>query len=319
MRFAPTRHVVLALAVLLPACAGGLSTAYGPPTSTPAASRPRLRSSGPRLPPVSGTNPASSGWAQAAPGVWTKGERLRTAHVAIQSDATPEDGLRVARLAEAHTRTLVSTFGDALDLRLPYEPLPLVVHARRSAFQEALQRAAPGHPGWGAFYDARTGAVHVCIEPAPSGSLPLQADVRHEMTHQILDLSTPMRGRSKIFTGGYLWLWEGFAAWSEGLGDPAGTDTRAPRRRRFESRRARREVASLPTLFGLDQHGFEGRHYDQSAVLVTFLLRDGVAGGRRAVLHNLRDLLRGSALPDDFERGLGMSATQLDAAWNQGR
>lgn len=239
--------------------------------------------------------------------------------MAVRSDAPEAAGRRVARLAEDHVGRLVSRYGGALDLRLPYEPLPVVVHAGRPSFQQALRQAAPGHPGWGAFYDARQGTVHVCLEPAPRGALPLEADLRHEMTHQILDLSTPMRGRGKIFTGLYLWLWEGFAAWSEGLGDAPGADTRAPRRERFERRRARGEATDLATLFRLGQDRFEGRHYDQSAVLVTFLMDDGVEGGRRAVLATLRDLLRGRTRQGDLERGIGMDAAALDRAWRQGR
>ena len=78
-------------------------------------------------------------------------------------------------------------------------------------------------------------------------------------------------------------------------------------------------MTDLPTLFALDQDRFEGRHYDQSAVLVTFLMADGVEGGRRAVLATLRDLLRGRARPGDLERGISMTAATLEAAWRQGR
>ena len=313
----PVAPLLVLLVASLPACASSLSTAYAPATTS--SDRPALRSGGERLPPASGMHPATSGWSEVEDGVWMQGNRLRTAHVAIRSDASAPEARRVARLAEAHVQRLISSYGVTLDLRLPTEPLPVVLHATRPAFQQALQRAAPGHPGWGAFYDARSGTVHVCIEPAPRGALPLEADLRHEMTHQILDLSTPMRGRGAIFGGNYLWLWEGFAAWSEGLGDAPGTDTRGPRRVRFETRRARGEVTDLPTLFALDQDRFEGRHYDQSAVLVTFLMADGVEGGRRAVLATLRDLLRGRARPGDLERGISMTAASLDAAWHQGR
>jgi len=318
----PCRLAAACLPLLLAACATPLPTA--PAGALAGSDRPPVRVGGERLPAWSGNDPASGGRRKVAGLVWLgpgeapgAGGRYRTDHVVLGSDAPPEASLRVARLAEDHVRALVGGYGDALDLRLPQEPLPVVLHERREAFKAALREAAPDHPGWGAFYDAREGTVHVCLEAAPSGALPLQADVRHEMTHQILDLSTPARGRGAIFEGHYLWLWEGFAAWTESLGDPPGTDSGAARRARFDVRRARGEVTDLPTLFDLGQTGFEGRHYDESAVLVAFLMDDGVRDGRRAVLHTLRDLMRDRARRGDLERGIAMTAAALDAAWRE--
>lgn len=289
--------------------------------------------------PISGANPSSYGWVKVGDLLWvgpTEGEawatpegraaalsgnggpsdfRVRTAHVFLHSNARPPGSVAVARLAEAHVQNLFARFGDALDLRSPVEPLPLVLHANRSSFGLVLAQAAPGHPGWGAFYDATHGTVHVCVEDAPRGALPLGADVRHEMTHQVLDLSTPAVGRSRIFGGHYLWLWEGFAVWTEGLGDTPGEDTRQPRRKRFLTRRARGEVEPLATLVRLDQSAFEGRHYDQCGILLDFLMRDGVEGGRNAVLSTLADVLRDRAAPHTFEQRIGMDIAALDAAW----
>lgn len=309
--------------------------------SSPSArlARPRLRSGPVRMPSVSGTDPAVLGlvkvddllwvrpseaetWAQAirAPegAVGSRARHsLRTDHVSLRVDVDPATAARVAGLAEAHVRHLMRRYGDALDLRLPHEPLPVVVHGTRPAFRDALSRAVSGHPGWGAFYASRTGTVHVCVEPAPAGALPLAADVRHEMTHQILDLSTPPAGRARIYQGHHLWLWEGFAAFTEGLGDRAGSDTGRLRRERFATRRSRQEVASLLRLMQLDQASFEGRHYDQAAALVAFLMDDGVPRSRSATLGTLRALLANEAADDEFERRLGQGAYSLELEWRR--
>lgn len=233
----------------------------------------------------------------------------------IRSGALPDVSLEVARRAQAHVEMLVRTYGDALDLRLPTEPLPVFVHATRASFAEALASITPSHPGWGAFYDSLRGTVHVSVEPAPRASLPLLADLRHEMTHQILDLSTPPIDRFRIFRGEGLWLWEGFAAACEALGDAPGEDTDRLRRERFTLRRDRGEAAPLSVLFHLDQTSFQGRHYDQCAVLTTWLLNDGMPGSRAAVLSALADILRGRMSANALERKLGQDAASIERAW----
>jgi hypothetical protein len=108
------------------------------------------------------------------------------------------------------------------------------------------------------------------------------------------------------------WLWEGFAVAQESLGGTPEGDARA---QRFAARRARGEVTPLAELFGLDQGSFTGRHYDQTANLVAFLLGDGVPGGRSAVLRTLGDALRGAAKAGAFGRRLGLPADELDRRW----
>ena len=93
------RHVASALALfglLLPACSGSMSAPTTQHVRAVSSDRPALRSAGERLPPVSGMNPAASEWAEVEAGVWISGLHLRTAHVSIRSDASEQDGRRVA-------------------------------------------------------------------------------------------------------------------------------------------------------------------------------------------------------------------------------
>jgi hypothetical protein len=244
----------------------------------------------------------------------SRGWRLRTDHVSLRTDVAWPEAVRLARVAETHVLRLFAEHGDALDLRFPDAPLPVVVHARRADFARDLAAAGEDAASWGAWYDARRGTVLAAAEPAASGPLPLDADLRHEMTHQALDLSTPAAGRHEILAGHHLWLWEGFAVVAEGLGTAAPGPARE-RRERFERRRRLGDVLPLHDLFVLPQAVFEGRHYDQAGSLVAFLMADGVPGGRAATLATLRDLLRGTAGRRAFLERVGLPASDLEARW----
>ncbi len=116
---------------------------------------------------------------------------------------------------------------------------------RREPRSPRPSRASPPPTrGGGPSTTPSAGPCTSAVEPAPRASLPLLADLRHEMTHQILDLSTPPIDRFRIFRGEGLWLWEGFAAACEALGDAPGEDTDRLRRERFTLRRDRGEVGT---------------------------------------------------------------------------
>lgn len=315
-----------------------------PPPSVPS-SRPLPAIADTRLPSFAGASPEARGWTQVAGLFWVRadqaaawaagrvhdgvawrprteagplevpaafGYRVRTDHVSLRTNASWLEAETLAREAEAHVRRFYAAYGDALDLRFPSGPLRVVAHRSRDEYGRALARVAPGHHGWGAFYDAATGTVHVSTEEAASGALPLRADLRHEMTHQMLDLS---RSRERGPPTTNLWLWEGIAVAAETLGDAPGDDTGRARRERFERRLGRGEVAPLRRLFLLGVAEFEGRHYDQLAALFPFLLADGVPGARKATLDSVLAVLRGARSRDAFERRLGMTADALDRAW----
>jgi hypothetical protein len=333
-------------ALLLAACSSGASLAPDPGASLP--DRPERRRVGPRLPSFSGTDPAGRGWVRVEDLLWMEAEHaepyarglvhdgrawvsidaplpagtppergflLRTDHVSLRTNLPWRAAVRVARVAERHVLLLFERHGEALDLRLPAAPLTVVASARRAEFEDRLRRVVADPVAWGAFYDATLGVVHVSAEPAPRGALPLEADLRHEMTHQILDLSTPTAGRGEIFEGLHFWLWEGIAVESEDLGDPPGQGAGRARLDRFRRRLAWNDYTPLPLLFVATQRDFEGKHYDQTASLMAFLGTGEVPGAREAVSATLRRLLAGQAEPGELERRLGLSARELEARW----
>lgn len=246
------------------------------------------------------------------------GFRVRKAHVDLRTNANWQDAVLIAGLAERHIKLLFAEVGAELDLHFPKAPLDVVVHATREDYRGALALALPGHHGWGAWYDDRTRTVHACLQPAPTGALPFQADLRHELTHQVLDGSTPRLGRARIPEGRGLWLWEGFAVWTETLGDETATDTRAPRRERFLKRVGRREVTPLARLVRLSQGEFQGRHYDQCGILLDHLMGARVPQGRDAVLETLADVLHGRWEGDPFPSRVGMGYAALERQWLNG-
>jgi hypothetical protein len=299
--------------------------------------------SGPRFPSFSGGDPGARGWRKVGDLLWVdadasplgagdggepvpppplapgtpaeSGYRLRSDHVTLRTNVAWEEAVRIARVAEAHVAALFRAYGEDLDLRLPDAPLAVLAVARRSEFDARLRRLVTEPVSWGAFYVSDSATVYVSHEPAPRGPLPLEADLRHEMTHQVLDLSTPNVGRARIFSGLYFWLWEGIAIHAEAFGDPPGRPANRERFDRFARRLASGSVTPLERFFRLAQAEFEGHHYDQAASLMRFLMEGGVPQGRAAVVETLRDVLRGRGRPDDFERRLGMGAAELEARW----
>lgn len=313
----------------------------------PDAARPARRTGGPRLPaPFGGADPASLGLVQAEGLVWLEGAdaplwgpggqgvrpqagappgqglTLRSHHVALATDLPAPEALPLLRAAQQQVEALLAAYGEALDLRLPAEPLPVTVFARRADFEALLATVVAEPTGWNAFYDARDGRVRVCAEPSPLAPLPVLADLRHELTHAVLDLSAPAPvPHDRILAGLHFWLWEGIAVHAETLTDPAGAGSAALRRQRLAARAAQGELTPVPALLRLPQTGFEGRHYDQVASVMRFLLADPELAPR--TLQLLRRLLRGDVLQNDPARDLGLSLEELDrrwrSAWAQGR
>ncbi|MDA1194506.1 MAG: hypothetical protein O2894_04915 [Planctomycetota bacterium] len=319
---------------------GGLAQSDQQTPDRPALYRP----DGPRLPAFSGVDPARRGWTKVDGLLWIEashaeayaaglvpsggsfvsarqmlppttpadeGFRLRTDHLAVHTNASWAQASLIAREAEAHVTRLVASYGDALNLRLPQGPLKVIVMATRAEFEAALHQQVGDPLGWGAYYDARTGAVNISLEPAAHGALPWQADLRHELTHQVLDLSRPLARRGRPFPVPWFWLWEGIAVWSEGLGGGPTTEREA----RWRVRRARGEVEPIARLIERDATSFEGRHYDQAGLFVTWLLDPGVAPRQRATLDLVRDLLRGGVGADEWVARLGNTPDELERRW----
>lgn len=302
---------------------------------TGAPAPPARRRTGPRVPaPFGGRDPATLGlvkvegllWIPAAHlAAWRPGGRglappeagetfaLRTDHVLLRTDLSVEAALPLAALAQRHVEALLKAYGDTLDLRLPAEPLPITVHARRAEFVAAMRSRVGEPPAWNAWYDAQRGVVEVSHEPAREGALPLAADVRHELTHAVLDLSAfaPVP-HERIAAGLYLWLWEGVAVHSEGLGEVAG-GAAALRRERRRAREARDGPLPLATLLALDQERIEGRHYDALGDLLGFLLAEPQLGSR--TLDLLRRLLRGDVQRHAPEREWEVPLAEVERRW----
>jgi len=240
---------------------------------------------------------------------------LRTDHVALRTNLSWARALEVARTAEGHVKELVGGYGERLGLRLPDGPLRMVVTARRREFNEILRGRTPDGPGWGAFYDARDGVVYLSLEAAPRGALPWRADLRHEMTHQILDLSRPEPRRAQPFPVPWFWLWEGIAIWSETLGDPPGVDSGKQRLVRFRKRYAGNDWTPLKALVELPPARFEGRHYDETASLMRALLDPALPARRAAIVDLGRGLLRGPLPRAALLQALGESLAGFEARW----
>ena len=324
---------------------GGLERAF---TASGADRPPLYRGSGPRLPAFSGGDPGARGWVKVDGLLWIeqrdepsyraglvfdgvsyvpvdaapacgvsaeRGFRLRTDHLAVHTNATWNRALEVAREAETHIGKLLGAYGDPLDLRLPEGPLKVVVAATRGEFERTLGCLVQDPVGWGAFYDARSSNVYVCLEPAPHGPLPWRSDLRHELTHQVLDLSRPPSRRARPFASPWFWLWEGFAVWTERLGDDSAADALAPRLERFRRKAAWGTSRPLASFFALDQASFRGEDYDQAASWMRFLLDPGVPDRRRAVLEAVRALLAGAAPDGGLEGVLGGDTAEVERDW----
>lgn len=330
------------LAALFAACSTSPLTERGavaPITGSGSGGRPARRLGGPRLPaPFGGAEPASLGLTQVEGLLWLRGEEapawppggvgllapqgtapgtgltLRTDHVLLETDLAPDRALPLARVAQAQVESLLERYGDALDLRLPAEPLRVIVFARRRHFEAALGASIPEPTGWNAYYDARDGAVRVCAEPSRVAPMPLLADLKHELTHAVVDLGAPAPvPHLRILGGLHFWLWEGFAVYAETLGESPDMGSWPTRWQRFWARAGAGQAVPLETFFGLDQPRFEGRHYDQAATVMRFLMEDPLLGPRTVAL--LRRLIRGDVLRRDVARELGVPVAELERRW----
>jgi hypothetical protein len=351
MRPRPALPLALGALALCALAACQAATLPAPPARE--GSAPRFRADGERLPAFSGRSPQQRGWVKVDDLLWIdardleayrRGEvfdgreyrpfdralaagvaadagfHLRTDHVALRTNVAWRDAVGLAREADQHVRRLVAAWGETLDLRLPADPLPVVVCRTRAEFDRRLRGAVAGARDWNAFYEAREGAVFVSAEPAPAGALPLLADLRHEMTHQVLDLSRPPHDRGTAFGPGWFWLWEGIAIHAEGLGDEPGREQGRMRLERFHRRLAWDQQVPLPALVALPQAEFEGRHYDQVASVMRYLLVDADPAIRERTMATVAGLLRPGALHSGpaappFEAALGLSPQELERAW----
>lgn len=323
----------LLLAITLVGCEAGRSTGESAP--------PRRRESGPRWVAFSGGDPVERGWVKVGGGLWVEaahadafrrgylwdGEAyrpadaaegrhiLRTDHVRLETDVPFARARSLAEACEKHAARVFEVFADALDLRIPDEPLPIVLSARRSEFQGFLRGDAKRSVAWGAFYDAETGTVYASDERAAAGGLSVIADLRHEMTHALLDRGTRGGASEAMFHRPHFWLWEGAAIWTEGLGDPESAREGSERIARYQSHVAWGTVRPLAEVFRLTQEAFLGEHYDEVASFMRWLMNDG--GGRRrpAVLRLLAHVMSGRAEEGDFERLLGLTASDAQARW----
>ena len=243
------------------------------------------------------------------------GYLLRTDHVVLRTNVAFARAEELARAAERHVEAVLAVFGDALSLHLPEDPLRVVCCAKRSEFQRLLASRVSDAVDWGAFYLAADGTVYASNETRGEGGLPTVADLRHEMTHAILDLGRPDDGRARMFSRPQFWLWEAAAIASESLSDPPGARAGEERHARFLRRRAWGEWTPLRELMALPQSGFEGRHYDEVASFSRWLL-DADGGVRRPrVFALLARVMDGWGEVDDFERYVGLSPDEAERRW----
>jgi hypothetical protein len=241
---------------------------------------------------------------------------LRTDHLTLRTDVRFQRAMDLARLAEAHVGRLLDVFGGPLDLHLPEDPVRLVVAAHRVDFERILEDRVETPRAWGAFYAANDGAVYACDEPLEQGGLSVIADLRHETTHAVLDLGRgEADGRHRMFARPHFWVWEGAALWSEGLGDPPGSHEGAARFARFRRRLAWGDVTRLCELFDLSQDGFLGRHYDQTASLMGWLMDADHGAYRAGVMRLLARVMDGDAERGDFERLVGLDPETAEKRW----
>jgi hypothetical protein len=341
-----------ALVVLLAGLAAAAACASREPApraeAPEAAPPPRRRTSGPREIPFAGGDPWAKGWVKADDLLWVeaidapafrrgeirldgrpvpfavadvapkepdKGYVLRTDHVVLRTNVTFARARELARVVEDHVAAVLRVFGEPLDLHLPADPLPVVVAARREEYDRLLRARVPEGADWGAFYVAADGAVYACDEPRAAGGLSVVADLRHETTHALLDLGRPEEGRARMFGRPQFWLWEAAAIWTEGLGDPPGARHGTERFERFRRRLAWGETVPLAELFAARQADFQGRHYDQSASFVAWLLETDGGALRPRVWALLARVMDGWGEADDVPRLLGLSVEDAERRW----
>jgi hypothetical protein len=336
----PLARPALLAALVLASCAA--------PSSPDGSAPPRRREEGPRWIAFSGGDPASRGWAKPDGLLWIEaahadafrrgylhdgasyvrfeeadanarsaedGHVLRTDHVLLRTDVPFARARRLAEDCERHAARVIAAFGEALDLRVPSDPLPVYVAARRREFEAWLRDKVPRPVEWGAFYHAATGRVFASDERREEGGLSTVADLRHEATHAILDRGSKDGVSPAAFSRPHFWIWEGAAVWSEGLGDPP--DAREGRERfdRFRRRHAWADVVPLSTLFRLPQDQFLGRHYDQTASFMRWLMEADAGTRRPAALRLLARVVSGRAVEEDFARLVGLTPDDAERRW----
>jgi hypothetical protein len=309
---------------------------------------PRRREEGPRAIPFAGGDPAAKGWVKADDLLWVEREHadeyakgriwtgdryatvaeadalsktadhgyvLRSDHVVLRTNVSFARAKDLARLCERHLEAVLDVFGEPLDLRLPADPLRVVVAAGRDEFTRLLRERVSVGVEWGAFYQAADGTVYASDERGRVGGLSLAADLRHELTHAILDLGRDDAGRGAMFGRPQFWAWEASAIWAEGLGDPAGAREGRERFDRFRLRRAAGQTVPLAELFALRQEDFLGRHYDETASFMAWLM-DAEGGRYRAGFHALlRQVMAGWGESDFFERYVGIAVPEAERRW----
>jgi hypothetical protein len=343
------RPPLATILVLAAAAAAPLAACTAPQReAAPCPAAPRRRDSGPRSIPFAGGDPASRGWVKVDDLLWLEaahaerfrrgeilldgayvpfatsdaapkspegGYVLRTDHLLLRTNVTLARARTLAEEGERHIRRVLALLGDPLDLRMPEDPLRVVVAARRSEFAALLARAIPAAVDWNAFYEPSKGTVYAADEAYASNGLPLVADLRHEMTHAILDLGRPEAGRGGMYMRPQFWIWEGIALWTEGLGDPPSTHSGAARFDRFRRRAEWGDVVPLAELQALRQDAFLGRHYDETAVFMAWLMEaDG--GARRAGAYALlAKVMDGEGETGDFEALVGLPVDEAERRW----
>jgi hypothetical protein len=338
--------VLATVPTLTTACrAPGRSDRWTPATASPP---PRRRETGERLPAVAGGDPAARGlervdgdlwveardadaWrrgfvrcgegyvstavADAVPKSPLEGYVLRTDHLLLSTNVPLARARELARIAEDHVRRVFEAFGEPLDLRFPADPVPVVVAACCPEFTCLLKERVAHPVDWGAFYLALDGTVYACEERSVAGDLPVTADLRHELTHGILDLGRPLRGRDAMYTRPHFWAWEAIALWCEDLGDAPQARARSPRLERFRRRLAWGEVLPLAELFRLPQSSFVGRHYDQTAAFMAWLMEADGGAHRAGMLALVARVMDGAAVEEDFERLVGLAPAEAERRW----
>ena len=135
------------------------------------------------------------------------------------------------------------------------------------------------------------------------------------MTHAILDLGRPLSGRASMSARPQFWVWEGVALWSEGLGDAGGVHSGAPRFDRFRRRAAWGDVVPLGELFALRQDAFLGRHYDETAAFMVWLMDAENGRYRKGFLALLVQVMEGWGEVDSFERYVGLAPEEAQRRW----
>jgi hypothetical protein len=338
--------VLATLSTLVTACRAPRRSEHWTPATSPPP--PRRRFDGPRLPPFAGGDPKALGFTRVGDLLWLEardaaawerglirsgdgylsvaaadaavkspfeGYLLRTDHLVLSTNVSLARARELAQVAETHVGRVFAAMGEPLDLRYPADPIPMVVAARCAEFQCLLRERVALPVDWGAFYLALDGTVYACEERSDAGDLSVAADLRHELTHGILDLGRPERGRDAMYTRPHFWAWEAIALWSEHLGEAADQRARSPRLERFRRRLAWGELVPLSELFRLPQSSFVGRHYDQTAAFTEWLM-DVDGGARRAgMLALVRRVMHGEAEVCDFDCLIGMSPPEAERRW----